>query len=74
MRSGPGLAPRTDALEILLDVCGKPLTRSESSLIYNPRGPSRLHFIGTYNKNQEREKGSPSDHLYHFDDWRGKQT
>jgi hypothetical protein len=39
---------------------------------YSARTFSPTHF-GTYNKNQERDKGLPSGHLYHFDNhdkWR----
>jgi hypothetical protein len=31
----------------LLESCGKPLTRSASPSIYNPRGPSRLHILAS---------------------------
>ena len=41
------MAPRTDSLEILLDGCEKAATRSGSSSIYNPRGPSRLHILAS---------------------------
>ena len=32
------------------------------------------YTFGCTLQHQERDKGLPSEHLYHFDDWRGQQT
>ena len=59
IRSRPGLAPRTDTLEILLDGCGKAATRSASPSIYNPRGPSRLHILAVLYSTRSGVKACP---------------